>query len=560
MYYKIYHRIIRIFSSFALTIYSFSAFSDVSECTVTQMSDGTWQIVCNVEGSDPGLEQITVTNTVFFGCESLKYDFLSSINEVQSQVDGISTGLADISYTLEFIQSDIGVVTSSYPEVSFDNFINGIESLSSNVQYLNDSILSANSSLSDARNLLNDINCSDCTSTNTNYPGSGGVNATCPCPVEFDRILGKLNEAQQTRQKIYTFLSVITNSIYSIHSALNEISTSVSNSEISLSVLTNLVESTNGYLAPIKDYVSTLSVLTNLHNVSPSWTTLFGSSLRSYAKLLTSDRSGNLVPRDYTLTHSSTYLNIDSVKTFSSYLRAFYAENLVTVSELASLNNYEYNKLTKIQLAEKVFGRKPVLSAYNSSTSGDYGFGDTPYAFLTNYYLTLANGGSLSGDLAERTNWFDRVEALLAALVFSDTKVTNLTVSSVHEAENFSQQFTQSLTQIASDGQTRVQTFKQQTTSIIDVFNLFTDNFHDASMPQSIRMFTIIDPLHENEEITFQDSDFTTFCDLLRGVTTFIWASTGLFLLYKFLVWIIYKYWALCVIIFRVASQMFKTS
>lgn len=171
--------------------------------------------------------------------------------------------------------------------------------------------------------------------------------------------------------------------------------------------------------------------------------------------------------------------------------------------------------------------------------------GDSYYDYLTNLYL---NGSSSSPS----TNWFERIEILLASMVFGDSGAS--TISNEVEFINFSEE---SIENAFND-----YTFQSELNSGIDLVENTGENFltilrgfHDSlssvTQPQSIAIgiggldgqdtTTYQDVMHGHFQVSFNSGASDNFTLIVRSMTTIIWILVTMMFVYFSARWLLSK-------------------
>lgn len=255
----------------------------------------------------------------------------------------------------------------------------------------------------------------------------------------------------------------------------------------------------------------------------------------------------------------------------TKYNFADYMSSLTwTVTDaLPSLNNYFYH-LTHDQI-------QPVLDILHHNSFMYYSPSDLAstnyYSYITNFYLRSAFGEftSRDGELQGYTNWFDRVEALLAALVFSDSApVTNI-FSNVDSQQAQANQELLSVMSSVTDGFTeRVKSIEDTSQGILESLRILRTGFSSFSqLPSSVTLAVIPDftPSSPSRsvsnsalEISFQSSEMIYIINACRCATSLAWCIGGVWLLFIFVSWSYKQCYNLALFVWGVFTSIFKTS
>lgn len=523
-------KIIAIF----IVVLPFFALAD-GNCTLIQQPNGNYEIVCSGSGLEITTETVIITNAVSFAdCEAIKtaltngletigknsYDAYDSLIDLRSRVedywyDGYITdgsSMGDIYYTLSANIDKVRVVrdTVGYP------YPYGSTSL-----------------LWDAKN----INCYSCS---TNSSSGGGGDSSC-CVPDFSEILGSLT-------LISSQISEITNSVHDYTVYFESITNNLIQfrSEVNANLITN-----NLYW----------SKLLNLSNSFPS----FGNEVSAYYGF-----SYPTITKPTVQNPMFTAVNLGQMAHYPQdygYFNSLLADVLFINRNLSSLNNWFYynsinyesqNVTNLLHLYQHTtnfftfFRREITPVPPLSNWSADFSKGSY-YDYLTNNYLRLNRGEPT--DL-ESTNWFGRIEALLAALVFGDdgSNGTNTVDSSYMSAE---QQSVDEMSTTISGSASRQFTLVSSTgEGIISLLRRFSSSFSVATRPSTVVLLTV-PALDGTQNIEFSTEEHSAFFDICRNVTTLIWVFLGLFLLYKYITWALRKIYSIMLLVYDFIQSIF---
>lgn len=222
--------------------------------------------------------------------------------------------------------------------------------------------------------------------------------------------------------------------------------------------------------------------------------------------------------------------------------RVDYTTNLVYLAELVETNNTFLSSIdSKLDVLDyiKILSTTP-LSEY----SGDQDYFD----YLTNLYI---NGSADSGGVS--TNWFERMEILLASLVFVDSDGTNDIPQGV-EMEGFDTQtfenaltdytFTEDFTSAVGNIETTSQNFMQ-------ILNGYHSAIKSVSLPASVSIgiggldgedtHDFKDMMHGHFQVSFNVGASDRFTVIVRAVTTMCWVLLTLIFIWHCGFWICSK-------------------
>lgn len=212
-------------------------------------------------------------------------------------------------------------------------------------------------------------------------------------------------------------------------------------------------------------------------------------------------------------------------------------ETIIT-NQLKSLTFYsvfsnDFNTVISNQtlFTDYLFKSDNVLTDYQG---GSY------YDFLTNRYI---NGSSSSP-----SNWYERVETLLAALTFSAVSQSNLT-SEVEGADDTKQQFENLLTQaVNQNGQTSlIKTLNDSQGSIVQMARGLSSTIANVATSYSLvigwgenETVQFDDFVGGNFHITLSGHGVDQFTAAVRAVTTICWIVVTIILVFKFVLWMVH--------------------
>lgn len=264
----------------------------------------------------------------------------------------------------------------------------------------------------------------------------------------------------------------------------------------------------------------------------------------------------NLVGRldDYVLNDFSN--EIVKISNNLSFLtnRVDYTTNLVHLAELVETNNSFLASIdSKLDVLDyiKILSTTP-LSEY----SGDQDYFD----YLTNLYI---NGSSSSGQVS--TNWFERIEILLASLVFGDSDGTNGVPQGVHMEGVDSSAVESALTDFSysSDFTSGIDSLDQTKQNFFQILHAFHNSVQSVTCPASVsigigglngedtRDFN--DLMHGHFQVSFSVGSSDIFTTVVRSVTTICWVLVFLVIFWKAGFWLLRK----MIYLYRVVNRLF---
>lgn len=481
-----------------LFAFSVCAFADgEGTCTLVTNADGTFRIVCTGDGVIQDYE--TVTNIYAYeilNCAELKTDlqlYLSTLVGDKSEHYGILNDIREPLNYLDYLASEnLNNINSADSSAfpDYDKSVFDAEDIQSQVNFLNDSIDYVFASVESLTNQIDNIKC--CT---TNNPSGGG---SCSSPCDLTPIIDKLNT-------IVGYYNQITNKFNAVYEKLGG-------------------SSHLGYKYIDTDY-----------HLNPN------AGLRYF------NWNSSKTP----------YINLLNLALHSQYNNAF---------GLASANNY----LHKLTFLETPYISTNLEILVNESTNffsffrgevgvkgaledWDYSQGSY-YDYLTNHYLSVIfNPSELSESQLQKTNWFSRIETLLAALVFADSEGTNTVDSSQFSDER--ERLISSLGELDYTTKSRLQQFENTSVSLLSSVRRFSAAFSNASLPNRVNLISIGNS--DSEMIYFETSEISPFLEACHCVTTLIWCFGGLILLFWFIHFTLKSCYNLVVFGWSVVSAVF---
>lgn len=298
----------------------------------------------------------------------------------------------------------------------------------------------------------------------------------------------------------------------------------------------NMAESLQG------GFVNLLFSVSSLNNYFYWLMNYLGTNKTDYSDITTGlanltnilNRVDGYVLGDFSNQFYKVFENID-ILVSNSLNQVDYTTNLVSLLQTST------NHLASIDSKLDVLDYIKVLS---DTPLSDFS-GDSYYDYLTNLYL---NGSSSSPS----TNWFERIEILLASMVFGDSGAS--TISNEVEFINFSEE---SIENAFND-----YTFQSELNSGIDLVENTGENFltilrgfHDSlssvTQPQSIAIgiggldgqdtTTYQDVMHGHFQVSFNSGASDNFTLIVRSMTTIIWILVTMMFVYFSARWLLSK-------------------
>lgn len=523
----------RLFIAVATFALSSFAFAD-GVCYLEQtLPDGSYIITC--EGDGIVYNYVTQTNVVVANCEELK---TSILHEVDSNAYFLQYGysyLDDMSNSINVLRHDganVDALEGDY--LSFRGFYDdailsfvGEDGHGGLRQYIDENMI-----------------CGSC-STNSSGGSSGG--GSC-CNTDLTPILESLNYGHYLSESLLSTASNVVLQLQYTNFLL----------EHGFHDATNLLANIRFDLG-----IGFQSVTNILNSISLS---LYDSKSNAYAYRKYYKQSYMNSSYKNTLQNVSPYFYSFNN---SDFLRSIARNIYGLVDPILSLNNYWY---------DYSFNRFPILTntvgTLTTATTNFFTFfrgeigvkgvlGDwtadagTYYDFLTNHYLKVVNGEQIQGSAASKTNWFSRIETLLAALVFADSESTNTVNTSSGTTEQ--SQLSAGYSTINASASTSSQGFRRSAESIVSLYRRFGTAFDGAALPAHVLLIRATSSDDRVVEIGFDvSSGISGFVEACRLVCTFCWASVGIFLLYRFMVWATNCVVHACMFVYQIVSRLFK--
>ena len=230
-------------------------------------------------------------------------------------------------------------------------------------------------------------------------------------------------------------------------------------------------------------------------------------------------------------------------------------QQIDNVSALLQTNNFFLSELTIITnevglISTNVSWLVDNIRSLELPVTAEFrGDQDTYYDFLTNYYLSgTANDNPSS-------NWFERVEVLLAALVFSGNSTTNIS-DTLSDSSSLSQQVETLIDTIdfSQDSSNTINLSRNVQQSYISFFHSLRNTISSKSNTSTFVLgwgdrdtTTFQDLTSGNFRISISTTDgvFGQFTNIFRSVTTMVWVLFTLFCIYKMGFWLCSRIYSL---------------
>lgn len=242
--------------------------------------------------------------------------------------------------------------------------------------------------------------------------------------------------------------------------------------------------------------------------------------------------------KDLTLAESIGY-GFENTLVMLASLNNYFGTNTISVSSLhksSVSNNVALGTVSRLLdlgfgsvsnqfsiFIESSSGASPVLGEYTSN-DGSY------HDYLTNYYIKVSSS-SVSGS-TPLTNWFNRIEMLLAALVFQDDDGPNTnSVPGSSSYDNLESELNQNMTTINQQGQDYLNTVDTSGKSLLAMLREWNGAVSGVAKPSAFVIATIPIPNGNSQSDSLDislDTDnesLAGFIELVRGVTTLAWVT-----------------------------------
>lgn len=465
-------------------------------CTLVQNADGSFRIVCEGDGLETIQQTIVTTQQV---CMTVQ-NCLEVKTDLTKYLDKLTFGESYLDrdfYTLEDVlvaSQDLQYFISNARDLNTDPSVDDeLNNASLVLTDLDQIVPSVINTAYELNDIIDNIEC--CSNTNS----SGGCSSSSSC-CDFSPILQRLDN-------LVGYYNYITNKFDSVYEKLGG-------------------SSHLGYKYIDSDY-----------NLNPN------AGLRYF------NWNSSKTP----------YINLLNLALHSQYNNAF---------GLASANNY----LHKLTFLETPYISTNLETLVNESTNffsffrGEVGvhgaledwqpeFGSY-YNYLTNHYLkSIIDPSSLSTSEQSKTNWFSRIETLLAAFVFADSDTATNTVDLSYGRDQISE-LTSGLQSIDQTSYDQLNLFHQTSESLISRVRSFSSAFSNASMPSTVRLVKLGNS--DSSYIQFESTEISPLVEACHCATTLAWCLGGLILLFWFIHYTVKASYNLVVFIYSVISSIFS--
>lgn len=471
-----------------------SAFADNSgTCSVSQNADGTFRIVC--EGDGVIYDYETITNRVTYrvaNCEDLRSDLTGLYSDLDTFQNDLKADVYTLRYDADQLSQSIDRLDTS--DDGYDYVLSSFMTLDYQILSLESTVNYNQVNLQSLSNTIDSIAC--CSDSVSN------LTQQC-CQTDLTPIIERLN-------KIIQYDIYITNRFDYI---VNEFGGF-------------LASSGNFYYANYSQnqFKFTRQSLNFLQSFSPSRSQYYNLA-NINSQILKNNSTG------------FTSLN--------NYFYKFLFEDFALANTNLSVLTLQTTNFFSFFRGE--VGVSGVLEDWNS----DYG---NYYDYLTNHYLKIMfNPADLSESEQQKTNWFSRIETLLAALVFADSEGTNTVDDAQYKDDRES--LTSSLSGINSASKTRLQKFENHSDSLLSSVRRFSSAFSDASLPSRVNLVSV--GSSDSEMVYFETSEISPFLEACHCATTLIWCFSGLILLFWFIHYTVKASYNLVVFAWSVVSAVF---
>lgn len=483
---------------------SFVALSD-GECHLEQYPDGTFRIVC--EGGTINYTEELVTNHVYIieNCEQLKNELMSTSLFLGEYFSNSVVSASSVFYPAmeswnpEDIYEDMAKsdAMQAYSQLESESFFFVRCLTDPTVEYPEVALYAQ----------IRNIECGSCS---TNSGGGGG--SSC-CDVDLTPILRELNQAN-------LFLSSITNKL----SLLGPYIQTISNVR---------------YARMDWNYNTDKYTFNKISNLP----TINSDKYRNIITLLQTIQT-DLVQGMVSLNNYMGYLTRVQLPSISNDIDVL--KSTTTNLYIASTNHFSFFR-------NMTFQDSPLIDYSQQSTFDSY------YDFLTNHYVKVSfkQYNSLVGDEKAKTNWFSRIETLLAALVFNDSAGTNTVDDTYGQVQQ--NNLINSLDGMSQTSTTQVNLMSSMGDSLLASLRSLNSSFSSAvSMPGEVKLATVgqDNSMHSNI-IKFQSSEISQLVEACRCATTLAWCFGGIWLLFLFVSWSVKTSYSLCVFCWSVVSAIF---
>lgn len=334
-----------------------------------------------------------------------------------------------------------------------------------------------------------------------------------------------------------------------------------------------------GHITNSLPSVSFYTYFTNKVSHSRASNTAYTASLLAFRYNFDSQRWAQPIYRLSSLNpyyKTTNAVDIDKLKSLNDYLlllaynQMAYDGGILTTLYTNTLNTFsfhrDYQKDFKSYSDFTTNKIHEIVSIFNTTSPLDRITEDSNpsniYNFVTNYYIKVSTNPSGSAD-ENHTNWFNRVEMLLAALVFRPQEVAPSNDFS-NVKDNEKKQFEDSIKDfldndigdIQQNSENVLSDFEKTKTSLLSFFSHLNNSFSSlASIPSHIEFFQIDTSNGVTRVEISTQGTLATFADTLRAITTLCWIS--FFIVTSFLLsrWLFIKFSS----ILKFCYSVFKT-
>lgn len=444
--------------------------------------------------------------------QSTLYDVMTTwrslrrVNEINGyNADDIDSALSNLN----------AIDTEDYVE-SMDNYTavkHSLENLQSSTVTISNEIETAAYALYET---VQDLALYECAPCNANE-------ATCCMSNNFylAQISDKISDINSNVESMYS-------SVLDLSYTLNDISTKLQN------ILSRL-----GSTSPSVGSTDTFAGM-NWHNSLDIYT-FAGRAQYNSTSSKTVIGLLNVIQRNLQTTQGS-------INNYLSYLIKFHTtsiSNNVAILKEKSLDHFSFFR-------DSVTPDSPLVGFSSQSQFDNY------YDYLTNHYVRVSLRDYSGSDKV--TNWFSRIETLLAALVFNDEKGTNTVDESYGDSQR--NQLSASLDGMTDVSGVQVGLMSDMKDNIIDSLRHMNNAFSSAvSMPSTVKLVSVGGESTEgSNNIVFQSSEISQLVEACRCATTLCWCFGGIWLLFLFVSWSVRTSYNLCVFCWSILSSIFGGS
>lgn len=467
-------------------------------------------------------------------CEQSKLEILARCDEIESDLIVITNNLTisksyfDSTYiSINTHNSYVGVISAPFNSLDlYDSEGNALGLRASDLfYYINNSLGLARADLSAVETIRSTVNSIQCSGSNT-----------CNCAELLEPILEEVS-------RISTEVVSIQSIVDEIHPYIIDISENIG---LIVDNFDNVFEYYNyitNCLAWPSNINSTPAMLVKAYLMQSTSGDNFIPFLATNTKF--PGYSSNTSFKRLTLSESIGY-GFENTLVMLASLNNYFGTNTIAVSSLhksSVSNNVALG--TASRLLERGFdavtnqfsifiessaGASPVLGAYTSN-DGSY------HDYLTNYYIKVSSS-SVSGS-TPLTNWFNRIEMLLAALVFQEDDGPNTnSVPGSSSYDNLESELNQNMTTINQQGQDYLNTVDTSGKSLLAMLREWNGAVSGVAKPSAFVIASIPTPSSSptrsssggsgsSLDITLDtdNESLAGFIELVRGVTTLAWVT-----------------------------------